>query len=98
MLFRSANYALLAAAAYLAGFAVADNCQHNVYYCGKSIMRKGDYYTTIVDSLSKAGQPTDEQHVTDSLFLCMDDDNVPFKDYCANGCTVGPSDGNDYCP
>ncbi|PVH79009.1 hypothetical protein DL98DRAFT_516367 [Cadophora sp. DSE1049] len=89
---------LVLAAALVAEAAPQDNCNHGLAYCGLGLLRKGNYYSDIINSLNNAHQSTDQDHVNFSLFLCSGDDDVPFRQYCGPGrCVDGGRGVSDYC-
>ncbi|KAF7907366.1 uncharacterized protein EAF01_004953 [Botrytis porri] len=89
---------LVLAAGLLAEAATLDNCRGGLTYCGQGLLRKGNYYADIINSLSAAGQSTDQDHVNFSLFLCRGNDDVPFQRFCGAGrCVDGGAGRSDYC-
>ncbi|KAE9382111.1 hypothetical protein N431DRAFT_476794 [Stipitochalara longipes BDJ] len=89
---------LILAAGLLAEATTLDNCKHGLAYCGQGLLRKGNYYADIINSLSASRQSTDQDHVNFSLFLCSGDDDVPFQKFCGAGrCVDGGSGHSDYC-
>ncbi|KAG4420685.1 hypothetical protein IFR04_006173 [Cadophora malorum] len=89
---------LVFAAAILTNAAPQDSCKHGLAYCGQGLLRKGNYYSDIINSLNNARQSTDQDHVNFSLFLCSGEDDVPFQKYCGAGrCVDGGSGRSDYC-
>ncbi|KAF9529575.1 hypothetical protein CPB83DRAFT_852339 [Crepidotus variabilis] len=87
--------------ALMASSVIADNCKKGLYYCGSGLLNKGKYYDQISAALVAAGQPTDNAHVTNSLFFCLVDKNtngnINFTTFCANGCQDGGEGNSDYC-
>ncbi|KAI1132449.1 hypothetical protein F5Y10DRAFT_261158 [Nemania abortiva] len=87
----------IALSATLSKVVTAANCGHGYYYCGFNLLDKGDYYEDIIRALQEAGQPTDEDHVTNSVFYCKGDDNVPFVQYCDGSCHNYGAGSSDSC-
>lgn len=61
----------------------------------------GNYYNQIYQALVDNNQPTDSEHVNDSLFYCTGGSNgaIEFEYFCAAGvCTNGGNNNNDSCP
>ncbi|KAF2660302.1 hypothetical protein K491DRAFT_589482 [Lophiostoma macrostomum CBS 122681] len=88
---------LTAALALPASLVLADSCNRGGVYCGSSLLRKGNYRNHIIQVLQQVGQPTDDAHVQDSIFDCLDGGNIRFRGYCANGCGGTDSTNPDYC-
>ncbi|KAK3400681.1 hypothetical protein B0T20DRAFT_505060 [Sordaria brevicollis] len=92
---------ILLGTAALSGIAMADNCKTGLFYCGKGLLNKGNYYTQIVDALNGATppQPTDTTHVRESLFYCVGGPNgdITFQTFCSGGCKDGGSGKSDHC-
>ncbi|KAK8000985.1 hypothetical protein PG991_013207 [Apiospora marii] len=87
-----------AVVAALCGSVVADNCKNGIDYCGRGLLRKGNYYDDIIRSLNRAGQKSDQEHVNDSVFHCGGPDDIPFQKFCGKGrCKDGGTNHNDYC-
>ncbi|KAI4869215.1 hypothetical protein F4820DRAFT_407600 [Hypoxylon rubiginosum] len=79
---------------------LAKSCDAPWEWCGWDLLRWGNYQDTITQALSDAGQPTDDRHVEQSLFRCLDTDNgnIKFESFCSNGCSYGGTgDSDDYC-
>jgi hypothetical protein len=57
-------------------------------------IKDGDY-EKVVRALEDADQPTDVQHVEDSLFYCGQ--QIEFREFCPKGCQYGGSGVDDYC-
>ncbi|KAI0890741.1 uncharacterized protein GGS22DRAFT_184087 [Annulohypoxylon maeteangense] len=87
----------IALSAALSGIATARNCGVGYYYCGSNLLSKGDYYADIIGALEDAEEPTDEDHVENSLFLCKGPDDVPFVEYCEDGCDNEGAGSSDTC-
>lgn len=56
----------------------------------------GDYINKIITNLQANHQPTDDQHINQSLWTCLDHGDIGFKQYCGSGCNGGNKD-DDYC-
>ncbi|KAI1078638.1 hypothetical protein F5B20DRAFT_581993 [Whalleya microplaca] len=93
------NFILTAIAlgASLSAVAIADNCVDGIYYCGYNLLKKGNYFQDIYNSLSNAGQPHDDAHTNQSLFFCKGNDDVPFTAFCGAGCHDGGKGKSDSC-
>ncbi|KAI0129062.1 hypothetical protein BJ170DRAFT_358646 [Xylariales sp. AK1849] len=94
------KFTLLAAtiAAAMSGMVMADDCKHGLAYCGYNLLRKGNYFQDISNSLAAAEQPLDDAHINYSVFYCKGDDDVPFQGFCgSNNCQDGGSGKSDYC-
>jgi hypothetical protein len=85
-------------AACILGLALAavgvSACLEGLKYCGSGIVKDGDY-EKVVRALEDADQPTDVQHVEDSLFYCGQ--QIEFREFCPKGCQYGGSGVDDYC-
>ncbi|KAK1919203.1 hypothetical protein P3342_008927 [Pyrenophora teres f. teres] len=82
----------------LGGLVAADCCKKGLTYCGRGLLNKGNYYGEITTALKNANQPTDPDHVYDTLFYCGSCTDTPFQKYCGSGrCADGGSGKNDYC-
>jgi len=61
----------------------------------------GNYYDQIDAALIAAGQSQDSNHVDNSLFFCINDNNtngnINFVEFCANGCQDGGEGKSDFC-
>ncbi|KAF2463783.1 uncharacterized protein BDR25DRAFT_244822 [Lindgomyces ingoldianus] len=91
---------LAIAIASFANLAVADNCTPGVRYCGFNLLQKGDYHRTIEIELIAMGEPTTEDSINNSLFLCRtrNDGAIYFMRHCNNSvCNDGGPGNNDYC-
>ncbi|KZV78112.1 hypothetical protein EXIGLDRAFT_561438, partial [Exidia glandulosa HHB12029] len=65
---------------------LADSCNRGGVYCGVSLLRKGNYHDHIVQVLQDNRQPTDDQHIQNSIFDCLDGGDIRYRGFCANGC------------
>ncbi|GAP92942.1 putative conserved hypothetical protein [Rosellinia necatrix] len=88
-------FALLGA---LSPVAQAANCGKGYRYCGYNLLEKGNYYTQIIEELEANDQPTDSNHVKQSLFNCLGGNNgdIQFLKYCTS-CHNAGSGSDDYC-
>ena len=61
----------------------------------------GNYFDQINEALATAGQSQDSDHVNNSLFFCINDDNtngnIKFVTFCTKGCQDGGAGNSDYC-
>ncbi|KAJ7020742.1 hypothetical protein C8F04DRAFT_1274579 [Mycena alexandri] len=57
----------------------------------------GNYHDHIVQTLTAAGQSTDEAHVDNSLFDCLSGGEIRFISFCANGCGGTTTTNADFC-
>ncbi|KZV78111.1 hypothetical protein EXIGLDRAFT_784291 [Exidia glandulosa HHB12029] len=88
------------AALVLASVAIvlADACMRGGVYCGVSLLRLGNnHHDHIVQVLEVNGQPTDVQHIDDSLFNRLSGGDTRYREFCANGCERTDSDDPDFC-
>ncbi|KAI1773147.1 hypothetical protein F4818DRAFT_443506 [Hypoxylon cercidicola] len=80
---------------------LAESCDAPWEWCGWDLLRRGDYEETIKEALTNADQPTDDRHIHQSLFRCLDTDdngNIEFASLCELGCAYGGSaQSDDYC-
>ncbi|KAI0193879.1 hypothetical protein F4808DRAFT_464641 [Astrocystis sublimbata] len=76
---------------------LADSCNRGGVYCGSSLLRKGNYRDHIVETLTDEGVSTDEMHVQNALFNCLDDGDIMYTAYCIAGCGGTDSEDPDYC-
>ncbi|KAK8112927.1 hypothetical protein PG984_013453 [Apiospora sp. TS-2023a] len=84
--------------AALCGSVMADNCKNGIDYCGRGLLKKGNYYADIIRALEDAHQSTDQAHVEDSVFHCGGPDTIPFQRFCGSGrCKDGGKNHDDYC-
>ncbi|KAK6085167.1 hypothetical protein SCUP234_02108 [Seiridium cupressi] len=56
----------------------------------------GDYHTKIITNLRASNEPTDDQHIQQGLWTCIEHGDISFKEYCSLGC-VGGDSNDDYC-
>lgn len=57
----------------------------------------GNYRDHIIETLKAAGMPTDEPHIVSSLFDCLKDGDIRYRDYCGRGCGGVGNNNADYC-
>ena len=61
----------------------------------------GNYYDQIDAALIAAGQSQDSNHVHNSLFFCINDNNtngnIKFVEFCEKGCQDGGDKNSDFC-
>ncbi|KZV78016.1 hypothetical protein EXIGLDRAFT_561353, partial [Exidia glandulosa HHB12029] len=76
---------------------LADSCNRGGVYCGVSLLNKGNYHDHIVQVLQANGQPTDDKHIDDSIFDCLDGGEIRYRGFCANGCGGTDSEDPDFC-
>lgn len=57
----------------------------------------GNYRDHIIETLKAARQPTDEPHIISSLFDCLKNGELRYRDYCGKGCGGVGSKDADYC-
>ncbi|KAM0811611.1 putative Killer toxin Kp4 domain-containing protein [Seiridium cardinale] len=67
-----------------AGLVAADSCN------------AGDYVTKIITNLRASNEPTDDPHIQQGLWTCIEHGDISFKEYCTLGC-VGGDKKDDYC-
>ncbi|KAI0132097.1 hypothetical protein BJ170DRAFT_691299 [Xylariales sp. AK1849] len=79
-----------------AGIVAAKSCKSGGIYCGFSLLDRGDYVTKIITNLRASNEPTDDQHIKQGLWTCLDHGDISFKEYCSVGCNGGDSK-DDYC-
>ncbi|KAI0552660.1 hypothetical protein F4679DRAFT_581171 [Xylaria curta] len=89
-----ASFALTAFAC--AGIVVAKSCKSGGIYCGFALLDRGDYVNKIITNLQANNEPTDDQHINQSLWACLEHGDISFKSYCTLGCNGGDSN-DDYC-
>ncbi|KAH7328091.1 hypothetical protein B0I35DRAFT_416535 [Stachybotrys elegans] len=80
-----------------ASLAAADSCNRGGSYCGISLLRKGNYRDHVVETLQAVGQPTDEAHIQNSRFDCLEGGDIAWRQFCAAGCGGADSEDPDYC-
>jgi hypothetical protein len=65
------------------------------------IESSGNYYNQIDAALLAAGQSTDNNHINNSLFYCINDNNtngnINFVEFCSKGCQDGGAGNSDHC-
>ncbi|KAF8068076.1 hypothetical protein FPV67DRAFT_1669944 [Lyophyllum atratum] len=87
--------------AFTASAVVASNCKKGLYYCGSVLLTRGNYYNQIDAALLAAHQPDDSNHINNSLFFCINDDNsngnIYFNNFCGGGCQNGGDSHSDFC-
>ncbi|KAK1774656.1 hypothetical protein QBC45DRAFT_396830 [Copromyces sp. CBS 386.78] len=91
---------LFGLAASFSALVSADNCKKSLFYCGNSLLHKGNYYDQIVAALKAGGQPTDDAHIHNALFYCTGGPNgeITYQMYCGGaGCVDGGSGKSDHC-
>ncbi|GAM89506.1 hypothetical protein ANO11243_075450 [Dothideomycetidae sp. 11243] len=88
---------VLSAAAVSVNAMPQSNCVQGLTYCGSVLLTRGNYYQDILNSLNGAGQPTDSNHISNSLFYCASADGVPFQQFCGTGCVNGGDGNSDHC-
>ncbi|EJD36522.1 hypothetical protein AURDEDRAFT_32161, partial [Auricularia subglabra TFB-10046 SS5] len=81
----------------LTSVVVADSCNRGGVYCGQSLLNKGNYHDHIVAVLQSVNSPTDETHVVNSLFNCLDGGEITYQGFCGKGCGGVNSLDPDYC-
>ncbi|KAI1124297.1 hypothetical protein F5Y10DRAFT_249676 [Nemania abortiva] len=79
-----------------AGIVAAKSCHSGGIYCGFALLDRGDYINKIITNLEANNEPTDDLHVQQSLWTCLDHGDISFKEYCTLGCNGG-DDNDDYC-
>ncbi|KAJ0119700.1 hypothetical protein J7T55_013903 [Diaporthe amygdali] len=87
-------------AAILAGAnvaVIAKSCKQGGVYCGQSLLKRGNYHDHIVETLDAEGQSTDDVHIRNSLFDCLSNGDIRYRDYCYKGCGGIDSKDADYC-
>ncbi|KAJ6788542.1 hypothetical protein PWT90_09232 [Aphanocladium album] len=89
----------LAAAAFLAATAAANNCKPGIKYCGWNLLRVGRYQDQIQEALRESGVGVNGQTVDNSLFYCLGGDNgeITVDQVCPGRCRDGGADHNDFC-
>ncbi|KAF9888036.1 hypothetical protein FE257_009300 [Aspergillus nanangensis] len=75
----------------------AKSCNKGGIYCGQSLLNKGNYENHIKEVLSSEGKPTDQTHVLNSLFNCIESGGITYVEYCSKGCGGVGSTAADYC-
>ncbi|EAA30812.1 hypothetical protein GE21DRAFT_10657 [Neurospora crassa] len=77
----------------------ADNCKPRLFYCGTTLLRKGNYYDQIEGALKASGQSTNDAHIHNGLFYCTGGPNgeITFQAFCGNGCVDGGNGKSDHC-
>ncbi|KAF2679837.1 hypothetical protein K458DRAFT_421925 [Lentithecium fluviatile CBS 122367] len=93
--------ALMAAAS----FAAADNCQEGLKYCGFNLLRRGNYYQTIVDlshsAPGSAAWNTLDDFINSSYWLCTSSATgaIKYEGYCGSpgNCADGGAGKSDIC-
>ncbi|ORY12637.1 hypothetical protein BCR34DRAFT_600522 [Clohesyomyces aquaticus] len=90
--------AILAAAS----FAVAENCQPGLSYCGYNLLRRGNYRQDMEAELEKRTRNMGytERYVQQSVFYCKDSaGGIEYSMYCGdnNNCKDGGANKNDAC-
>ncbi|KAI0891736.1 hypothetical protein F4806DRAFT_481759 [Annulohypoxylon nitens] len=91
------NLITIAIGVILSGVATAANCGNGFYYCGTSLLNKGNYYGDIVNSLTEAGEPNAETNINQSLFYCKGAHDIPFVKFCEGGCHDAGTGKSDSC-
>ncbi|KAK9775987.1 putative Killer toxin Kp4 domain-containing protein [Seiridium cardinale] len=81
-----------------AGLVAADSCNAGGIYCGSAMLMipLGDYVTKIITNLRASNEPTDDPHIQQGLWTCIEHGDISFKEYCTLGC-VGGDKKDDYC-
>ncbi|PYH92370.1 hypothetical protein BO71DRAFT_400589 [Aspergillus ellipticus CBS 707.79] len=89
----------LAVVATITPFVAAKNCQSGLQYCGSVLLRKGNYYSQIVDALESVGEAADSDHVQHTLFQCTGGSNgdIDVIKYCGSACQDGGNNHSDSC-
>ncbi|KAJ2990399.1 hypothetical protein NUW58_g2602 [Xylaria curta] len=82
--------AIVAVAASSAGFVSAKNCKNGGVYCG------GDYTSKINDGLTANGLEANAANTQNSLWNCVADGGIQFKQLCNSIC-IGGDKNDDYC-
>ncbi|KAE9392380.1 hypothetical protein BT96DRAFT_830690 [Gymnopus androsaceus JB14] len=75
----------------------ADSCNDSGVYCGQSLLNKGNYMDHIIQVLQANKQPTDKQHIIDSLFDYVSNGDIVYEEFCANGCGGIGNTEDDFC-
>ncbi|CAJ2513729.1 Uu.00g018480.m01.CDS01 [Anthostomella pinea] len=78
------------------GLVAAKSCHTGGVYCGTSLQHRGDYSTKIITNLRAANEPTDAQHISNSLWDCVEHGDISYREFCSLGCHGG-DDKDDYC-
>ncbi|KAI0908522.1 hypothetical protein F4823DRAFT_563718 [Ustulina deusta] len=60
------------------------------------VAAKSDYINKIITNLRANNEPTDDQHIQQGLWTCLDHGDISFKEYCSLGCNGGDKN-DDYC-
>ncbi|KAI1163346.1 hypothetical protein F5B18DRAFT_319512 [Nemania serpens] len=79
-----------------AGIVAAKSCNSGGIYCGFALLGRGDYINKITTDLQANNQPTDNQHINQSLWTCLDHGDISFRQFCSSGCNGGDK-SDDYC-
>ncbi|KAI3320962.1 hypothetical protein HD806DRAFT_537619 [Xylariaceae sp. AK1471] len=78
------------------GLVAAKSCHSGGIYCGTSLLHRGDYNTKIITNLRAVNEPTDDQHIKQSLWDCTSHGDIGYREFCTFGCHGG-DDKDDYC-
>ncbi|KAK2757014.1 hypothetical protein FQN54_004983 [Arachnomyces sp. PD_36] len=86
-----------ALAAFTAG-AIADNCVPGLFYCGSTLVGKGNYQGQIDQAIHDAGQPEIDNGAND-LFYCVGGDSgvIDWQRLCTSGCIDAGAGNSDHC-
>lgn len=57
----------------------------------------GNYRNHIIETLKAANQPTDESHIQNSKFDCLDKGDIAYREFCSRGCGGTDTENPDYC-
>ncbi|KAK3486866.1 uncharacterized protein B0T23DRAFT_388569 [Neurospora hispaniola] len=82
-IFRAVLFGMVASFSALVS---ADNCKPRLFYCGTTLLRKGNYYDQIEGALKASGQSTNDAHIHNGLFYCTGGPNgeITFQAFCVN--------------
>ncbi|TVY73187.1 hypothetical protein LSUE1_G007843 [Lachnellula suecica] len=80
----------------LSTLVAAKSCTSGGIYCGKDLLKRGDYITKVNTNLKANNMPTDSIHQLASLWSCLEHGDISLIQYCVAGCIRGDKK-DDYC-
>ncbi|KAH8166093.1 hypothetical protein CIB48_g2184 [Xylaria polymorpha] len=75
---------------------VARKCLTGGIYCGRYLLKAGDYVTRITTHLRASNLTTEDYNIENSLWACIHHGDITFVDMCWFGC-VGGTKRDDFC-
>ncbi|KAI1733845.1 hypothetical protein F4680DRAFT_471688 [Xylaria scruposa] len=73
------------------------HCHTGSIYCGTNLLKIEDYTTKIIVGLRAHNISTEDYNIKNSLWACVDRDELEYIELCTVGCVGGDNKQEDYC-